>query len=187
MQIANTFPNGGLPPSRGGSAPTADIADQLRKQQGRHQRILLLRTLQFSWYPIFFVVLGSIAAIILGILALDLWKVALGSIAFGVILFIAARRLELGLLIAAIFTVPFIPSVLKVRYFTMSPLIPLLVCLFLIVLVQVAFHVKKPVLPSFWTIWPLLALILLAFISEIMIQVTWLPIVPHKVLSNPII
>jgi len=181
MHIANTLPNGG----RGTS--TSDIADQLRKQQVRQQRILLLRTLQFWWYPILFVVLGSIAAIILGILALNLWKLALGGIAFGVILFAAVRRLELGLLMVVIFTVPFVPSALKVSYLTMSPVIPLLVCLCFIVVVQVAFRLKKPVWPSIWTIWPLLGLILMAFVSEIMIQVTWLPIVPHKVLSNPII
>lgn len=183
MQIADSFSKSPFPPSPGGNTP--DIADQKHQQRKRHQRILLLRTLQFWWYPILFIVLGDVAAIVLGIVALNLWKIALGGVAFGVFVFIASKRLELGLLLVTIFTVPFIPTVLKVSYADISSTIPALVCLCFILLVQVAFHVKKPVLPSFWTIWPLLGLILMAFVSEIMIQATWLPIVPHKVLSNP--
>src|SRR5258708_1330092 len=53
-------------------------------------------------------------------------------------------------------------------------------------LVQTAFHVRKPILPSFWAIWPHIGLIVLALVSTIMIQLTWTHGVPHKINSNPI-
>lgn len=163
------------------------MADQLRLQRMYHQRILRLRTIQFWWYPILFVVLGGVIAAALGQFALDLPKEVFGIVIGVPLIFVAVRYPEFGFLLFAVLVSPFVPSAIKVSTIYISPALPVLFLLFFVMLVRMAFHIKKYVLPSFWTIWPLIGLILMAIISEALIQVTWLPNVPHQVLTNPII
>jgi O-antigen ligase len=64
----------------------------------------------------------------------------------------------------------------------------MLLLLFFLALMQIAFRViRKPMLPSFWVIWPQIGLVSLAVVSEFMVQLAWPHTVPHKVLNNPII
>jgi O-antigen ligase len=184
MRIADTFANVGLPRLPGGGSP--EIAGQLRLQQERHRRIELLRTLQFWWYPLLLVALGGLISAILGQYALDLPKEVFGALVGIPLLFLACRRLEFGVLALAITVSPFIPSALKVSTMYISPAIPLLLLLLFTALLQIAFRVKEPVLPSLWTIWPLFGLAFTAIVSEILAQATWLYGVPHQVLGNPI-
>jgi len=163
------------------------MADQLRLQRIYHKRILRLRTIQFWWYPILFAVLGGVIAAALGQYALDIPKVVFGIVIGVPLIFFAVRYPEFGFLLFAVLVSPFMPSAIKVSTIYISPALPLLFLLFFVMLIRTAFRVKKYVLPSFWTIWPLFGLILMAVISEALIQVTWLPNVPHRVLDNPII
>src|SRR2546421_8538881 len=185
MQTADVFPKGMLPPVQGGGAP--ETTRQFRNHQIRQRRILRQRTVQFWWYPVLLVVLGGITAAILGQFALDLPKEIWGGV-FGVpLVYLAVRYPQFGLLLAAICVSPFMPSALKVSSLYISPAIPLILLLLFIVLVRTAFLGKKPVFLSLWTTWPLIGLILMAILSEMIAQATWLYVVPHKVLNNPIV
>lgn len=184
MQIADIFPNAAPPPSQGGGAP--EFTNQLRLHQMRHRRILLLRTVEMWWYPILLVALGGLVAAILGEYAFDLPKEVFGGIVAVPLIFLAVRRTEFGLLLFALCVSPFVPSALKVNLLYVSPAIPVLVLLFFLVLVQAATRVRKMILPSLWVVWPLFGLFLMAIVSEMLAQVTWLYGVPHQVLGNPI-
>lgn len=177
MQI-DVFPKGVLPPQGGGTP-------EFLSQEQRHQRILRWRTLQNWWYPILFVLLGSVITAILGDFVLDQSKIVLGALIGVPLIFLALRRLEFGLVVFAVCASPFMPSALKVSTLYISPVVPLLVLLFLAVLVRTAFAEKNPVFPSVWMIWPLYGLIILAVLSEVIGQATWLYGVPHQVLQNP--
>lgn len=183
MQIADGFPRRSLPPSQGG-AP--DIADQLRSYQLRQKRILRGRTLQIWWFPVLFVILGGVAAAILGQFALDLPKVVIGLTLGVPLIYLAIRFPAFGLLLAAICATPFIPSALKVSTVYISPAIPLILLIFYVALVRTGFSRGKTILPSLWTTWPLLGLIVMAILSELFAQATWLIVVPRQVLGNPI-
>lgn len=177
MQI-DISPKSVLPP-QGGSTP------ELLSQEQRHQRILRWRTIQKWWYPILFVLLGSLTSAILGDFVLDQSKIVLGALIGVPLLFLALKRLEFGLLVLVICVSPFMPSALKVSTVYISPAVPLLVLLFLAVLARTAFAERNPIFPSVWMIWPLYGLIILAVLSEVIGQATWLYGVPHQVLSNP--
>lgn len=159
---------------------------ELLSQEERHQRILRWRAIQHWWYPILFVLLGGVVAGILGDFVLDQSKLVLGAL-FGVpLIFLALRRLEFGLVVFAVCVSPFMPSALKVNSLYISPAIPLLVLFFLVVLVRTAFAERNPIFPSVWMIWPLCGLIIMAVLSEVVAQGTWLYVVPHQVLENPV-
>lgn len=183
MQIANGFPQRSMPPSQGG---VPDIADQLRSYQIRQKRILLRRTLQIWWSPVLFVILGGVAAAILGQFALDLPKVVIGLTLGIPLIYLAIRFPTFGLLLAAICASPFIPSALKVSTVYISPAIPFILLIFYVALVRTGFSRRKTILPSLWTAWPLLGLIVMAILSELFAQATWLIVVPRQVLGNPI-
>ena len=183
MQIADNFAKGALPP-RGG-AP--DISSQLREQQLRHRRILRQYAVKHWWPFVLLIVLASVAAGIAGQFAYNFPIYVFGPIIGLVIFYLVAWRVELGLLITAICSSPFLPKAFSAKSLDFYPAILLLIWLFCVLLVMTAFHAKKPVLPSFWVIWPLLGLLALAFISNFMVQLTWTPGVPHKIYSTPII
>ncbi len=183
MQIADNFPKDALPP-RGGAL---DINSQLRMQQLRHRRILRQHAVSHWWPFALLIVLGSVAAGIAGQFAYDFPIYVFGPILGLVVFYLVAWRVELGLLITAICSSPFLPKAFSAKSLDIYPAILLLIWLFCVLLVMTAFHVKKPVLPSFWAIWPLLGLLSLAFISNFMVQFTWTAGVPHKIYSTPII
>jgi O-antigen ligase len=182
MQIANTFPKG-MPPQGGMS----DIASQLGRQQKRHQRILKKRAVR-HWLPfVLLIVLGSIVAGVVSQFIFAYPIYVLGPILALVIFYLMAWRVELGLLILAIGCSPFLPQAFQAKSVQIYPAIPLLIWLFCVLLVLTAFNVRKPVLPSFRVIWPLLGLLVLAVISNIIVQLTWTAGVAHKINSTPIL
>ncbi len=196
MQITGNYQNGAFPPLRGG-AP--DISVQLQQQRAYHRRIFLARMVNLWWYRILLIILVALAATIGGFVVANLNPAYLGqstliivkaSVAgfIGLILFfMAARRLEFGLLLTAIFATVFLPEMASIKSLAVYPVVPLLFFLFFVLLVQAAFHVKEFVYPSFWAIWPQIGLITIAIVSTIMVQITWTAGVPRKINSNPII
>lgn len=185
MQISKAFPQGAFPRSPGGGAP--EYAEQLQRERLRHQRIQRLRTLQVWCYPILLAVFGAVVAVILGQYVFDQTKIVLGALILVPFLLVLIKRHEFGFLIFAASVTPFVPTALKVGTLYVSPAIPILLLLAFLVLLRKAFRVADTLPPSIWTTWPLIGLILMAIVSEVMGQVTWLYGVPHEVLGNPII
>ncbi|HZT99833.1 MAG TPA: O-antigen ligase family protein [Ktedonobacteraceae bacterium] len=182
MQPAQPLSNGALPLGGGAS----NIDSQLQQLRTYHQRILRQRAIQLWWPYILFIVLGGVTAGIGGQFVLDYPKYVFGAMAALVIFFLLTWRVDLGFFLVVLCSAPFFPSVASVKSLSIYPAIPMLVWLFFVILTRTAFRVDKPVLPSFWAIWPLLALLVLAFISDIMAQVTWTLGVPHKINSSPV-
>jgi O-antigen ligase len=162
------------------------IAQELADQQTRHRRVQLLRRLAVWWYVVALVAAGGLVAALMGQFALDAPKEVFGALIAVPLLLVACRRVEFGLLIFAIWVTPFVPSALKVSSLYISPALPLLVLLFLLALQRSAFRVREIVFPSLWTIWPLVGLAVMAVISEVQAQATWLYGVPRSMLGNPI-
>jgi O-antigen ligase len=187
MQIADTFPNNTFPPSTGGNVTTPEVTAAVRRRRLHYSLIHLRRSFGFWWYRVLLVLVGSYAAIILGPIALYFPKEIIGGSVALVLFFWAIRRLEFGLVFLAICTTAFSPKAFAVKSVDVYPVEILAFVLLFTILVQAAFHVRKFILPSFWTIWPQLGLITLAVISEIMIQVTWIQLVPHKLNTTPLI
>jgi len=184
MQIADKFSNGAFPPG-GGGAP--DITEQLQRQRAYHRQILWQRTLGLWWPRIVLIALGGLAAGIAGQFVLNYPIYILAPMFALVILFLITWRTQFGLFVVAIASTAIAPQVLAIKSLSIYPALPLLIWLFFVLLIQAAFHVRKPVLPSFWAIWPLLGLIGMSFISNIMIQLIWSYGVSHKIGSQPII
>ena len=196
MQIADKYAKGAFPPA-GGGAP--DITDQLQQQRAYHRRILWQRTLGLWWYRILLIIVavlvGTIGGLVIanisqaymGQAALTIVKISAGGFVGLILFFLAVRRLEFGLLLLTIFATAFLPQLFTVKSLSIFPATPLLFFLFFVLLIQAAFHLRKFVFPSFWAIWPQLALIIVAIISTIMVQLTWTAGVPHKLNSNPIL
>ncbi|MGH2497639.1 MAG: O-antigen ligase family protein, partial [Ktedonobacteraceae bacterium] len=158
------------------------------RQARRHYRFLhFRRSFRFWWYRALIVILGTVLAIELGPLLLDFPKEIFGGAAALVLLFWAIRRMEFGLILLAICATAFSPKALGLKSIDVYPVEILALLLLFVIVAQVVFHVRKFTVPSFWTIWPQLGLISLAIVSEIMIQVTWLPLIPHKLNTTPLI
>lgn len=187
MQITDSFHNGAVPPSQGGNAPSLETAQQIRRYRARQRLTLLLRSIRFWWYRILIILLAGLFAGVFGQFIFQLPKEFLGGAVALVLFFWAIRRLEFGLILAALLATAFSPKAFTLKSIDIYPIEPLLALLFFAILVQAAFHVRKFVWPSFWTIWPQLGLILMAVISVIVIQFTWIPQVPRKLNSSPVI
>lgn len=171
---------------QGGGAP--DIAAQLRKQRSQHTRILLLRTVGFWWHRILLVILvGYLGASLLGQVAMNYPTPVFLGLAASVVVFLAIRRVELGFVLIVILATAFFPKAISLKSLNIYPSVPMFVILFIVVLIQVVFRVRKPVWPSFWTVWPIFGLVGMAIVSNIMVQLTWTVTVPHKINSNPVI
>ena len=186
MQIADTYSNGGFPPSGGGS-PT-DIASQLRQQQARHRRVLFWRRLNYWWLPVFLTVLGSLVAIFLAQSVGISYPLPVIIVLLGIpVLVFMVNRVDFSLLLFVIFTTAISRDLVSVKGATIYPSQVLMAIIFCTLLVQAAFHAHKVCLPPFRMIWPQLGLFVLGIISNIMVQFTWTHGVPHKINSNPII
>ncbi len=184
MHIPGISPNSAFPPNE---KNMSGRFEQMHLYQRRQRRILLLRTVQFWWYPLALAVLGSVVAAILGQSALDAPKEIFGGIAASLLFFLAVWRLEIGLVVLTALVTPLIPTAIKFDSLYISPAEPLLLLLFFVALVQAGLRAKKLVLPSLWIIWPLIGLFFIACISEVLSQGTWLYGVSHTVLGSPII
>lgn len=183
MQIVESFSSSTPPP--GGRA--SEIARQLSRQQARYQRTFLMRSVGFWWYRILLIVLSGLVAGWLGQFALSAPVQICGVVIGLVILFNAARYVEFGLLLAVIVTTALFPKLFSIKALDFYPVVPVLLLLLIVLLAQVIFHVRQTVLPSFWTIWPQLGLIVMAIISTMMVQAFWTHGVPHKINGNPIL
>ncbi len=184
MQIADTFPKRAFPP-QGGNAP--DISTQLQQRRTEHQRILLNRAVLLWWPRILLIALGGITAGIVGQFVFDYPIYVFAPMVALVILFLITWRVQFGLFVIAFTSTALFPQAFSVKALSVYPSLPLLVWLFFVLAVQVAFRVKEAILPSFWAIWPLLGMASLAIISNIVVQVTWTTGVPHKIGNSPII
>ena len=185
MQVAGRFSGKYLPSSAWGE--TADIATQLRRKRASHRRILLSRTLGLWWYRVLLMFLAIIVAVAVGSSGYFDLKIFLG-LAVGIVLFfLAIRRVEFGIVLAAFATTPLVPTLGQIKSLELHAIELLLVALFVTLLVQTAFNVRQPVLPSIWAVWPQIGLVIMAFVSTVFVQITWTPSVPHKINANPII
>jgi O-antigen ligase len=186
MQITNTVSKSAFPPTQGEDASARKFAGDLRKQRRYHRLIQLRRATGFWWYRLLLIIIAGLISSYLAPLFLADPKIIIGGMGAIVLLFFVAKYADWGLLLIAIFATAFFPAVLQVKSLSASPEQPLIILLFSILVVQIVFHVREPVLPSFWSIWPWLGIIVLAFVSEIMIQFTWTHLVPRKINNNPI-
>ena len=186
MQITNTVSKSAFPPTQGEDASARKFAGELRKQRRYHRLIQLRRATGFWWYRLLLIIIAGLISSYLAPLFLADPKIIIGGMGAIVLLFFVAKYADWGILLIAIFATAFFPAVLQVKSLSASPEQPLIILLFSILVVQIVFHVREPVLPSFWSIWPWLGIIVLAFVSEIMIQFTWTHLVPRKINNNPI-
>src|SRR5207253_11227074 len=101
-QTADTFSNGGLPPSSGGGRLLTDIASQLRQQQERQQRILRWRVIASWWCPVVLIILGSAIAITLAATLGTIYPLPLFAAFMGLpVLFFLIKRVDFSLLLFA--------------------------------------------------------------------------------------
>jgi O-antigen ligase len=197
MQISDTFPKGVFPPPPGGNTPS--IADQLLHQQMLHRRIYLDRAVRLWWYRILLIILAGIVASVTGWAILTLGQANLGQAILkgalivvvgcvaSILIFLAIRRLEFGLLLLTAVTTVFLPQLASIKSLAIFPSLPLLLILFVALVVQVAFRARERIFPSFWAIWPQIGLVVIAIISTVMVQLTWTASVPRRINSTPVI
>ncbi len=183
MRTPEFIPGHAIPFLGGGGA--LELARQQRRQQTRHRRVLRMRALGMWWYRIVLIVLGGIVAAILGQFTLDYAKYIFAGIAALVLIVLAIRRVEFGLLLMAIVTTAFFPQLFAVKSLAVYAVMPLLLLLFFALLVKAALRLHEVVLPSIWAIWPQLGLITMAIISTVTIQLTWTRSVPRKIGGSP--
>src|SRR5437763_158422 len=188
MQVTNTLGKGAFPPP-GGSAPTSDIARQMREQRKYYRRIHLQRSLGFWWFQILLIVFAVALAMTLGyvyslfplaVVLTGFKYVLVAAIAFPLLVFLV-KRIDIALLFLAISATPFLPQAFMLKSLAIYPCILVVSFLFCVLLVQVSFHVRKAFLPSLWVLWPYIGMIVLALVSTIMVQFTWTHGVPKKI------
>src|SRR2546421_3127137 len=185
MQFVEPFSGAGLPPSAGGNSP--EVAAQLRRLRRHHKLIQLSRSIRFWWYRLLLVILAGLLAGEFEPFVLGIGKyIVVVAIAL-VVVFLAIRRVHFGVFLTAMLATPFFQFALSIKSLSLYPSIPLVLVLFATAMILVAFRVRKPIFPSFWVIWPLFALTLMAIVSNIMVQLTWTHTVPHKVGNSPVI
>ncbi len=184
MQIANPFDKNVFPSPSEGNTP--DVIQQQRRQRRHYRRIQLMRTVRFWWFRIIIIAIAVYLGVNLGPYALVYPKEIFGAAVILPIIIFLVRKVEVGFLITAIVCMAFFPAVINLKSLAIYPAIPLLFLLFVSLLLQVVFHVRKAFLPSFWVIWPQIGMVVLALVSVIIVQLFWTHGVPHKINSNPI-
>jgi len=166
----------------------ADVASQLRQQQGRHRRILFWRAVGAWWYPITLITVGCTLAIVLAQTIGLSYPLQICAVLLGLpILVLLIKRVEIGLLLFAIGTSAIAPRLLALKSADVYPCQVLIAVLFCTVLVQAAFRVRKLSLPPLRAIWPQVGLLALGIVANVMAQITWTHGVPHKLNNNPIV
>ena len=186
MQITDTFSGNAPLPSPAGDA---GIAGQRRRARMRYRWLHFRRSLRFWWFRILIILFGILVAVEIGPLLLSFPKEFVGGAAALVIIFWVVRRLEFALIVFALCSTVIVPKLLSLKSIDIYPAHLLIFLILLAIMVRGAFHTRaqKFTLPSFWAIWPQYGLIALAIISEIMIQVTWVTLVPHRLNTTPLI
>jgi O-antigen ligase len=168
-------------------APSGTLADEWLAMRRRYRKIHLRRAVGFWWYRILLVLLGGCIAVAVGEIAMIQWKVLIAVLLVPPVIFLMIRRLEVGLVLLGIAASPLFPPAFSVKSVSIYPVELALALLLATITVLAAFRVRDFVWPSLWAIWPQIGLITLAIISEIMIQVTWMPNVPHKINAAPVL
>ena len=186
MQITEAYSNGAFPSSENGNASSGKLAMELRQQHRNHRLIQLRRATGFWWYRLLLIITAGLISALLAPMFLAYPKIIIGGLGAIVLLFFVVKYVDWSILLVAIFATAFFPAVLQAKSLSASPVQPLILLVFVILLVQVIFHVREPAFPSFWSIWPWLGIILMAFVSQIMVQFTWTHLVPRKINNNPI-
>src|SRR5579859_2529324 len=186
MQIADTFSrNAPLPSPAGG----AEVAGQKRRARMHYRWLHFRRSLRFWWFRVLLILFGILVTVLIGPLLLSFPKEFIGGAAALVILFWVFRSLEFALILFALCSTVVVPKILSLKSVDIYPAHALVFLILLGIMVRGAFHIRaqKFTLPSFWAIWPQYGLIALAIVSEIMIQVTWITLVPHRLNTTPLI
>src|SRR6266566_2955877 len=147
MQITDTFSGGAFPPSQGGDASPRKLAGELRKQRRYHRLIRLRRATGFWWYRLLLIVIAGVASPFLAPLLLASPKIILGGVGAIVLLVFVVKYADWGLLLVDVFATAFFPAVLQLKSLSASPVQPLIVLLFAILIVQTVFHARQPVFP----------------------------------------
>jgi O-antigen ligase len=185
MQVAQNSPNGPLS-SGGKNALQSDIVREKKQLRMRYQRILFQRRFGLWWYRILILAIAAVSGYILLPSFQSSPIIIIGAFIGLGLLFVAARDTELCFFLVAFLATPFFPHG-SVKSLAVSAWMPFLLLAFCVMGVQVAFRVRRPVLPAFKAMWPLYGLIAIAIISEVIVQYRWTPTVPHKINNNPII
>lgn len=171
----------------GMGTPPRAASSEMRTIQRRYRWIHLRRALGFWWWRVLLVVLGGCVGAALGQVAMVQWKVVIAALLVPVVVFFMLRRLEVGLVFLGMAAAPLAPPAFTIKSLTIYPAELVLALLFATIVVLAAYRVRTFTWPSLWAIWPQIALIALAIIAELMIQITWIPQVPHKINATPII
>jgi O-antigen ligase len=187
MEIIGSVGSDPNSPSLAASNSTGTFADELLALRRRHRKLSLRRSLGFWWYRILLVVLGGLFAAALGEIAMLQWKILLAALLVPPVVFLMTKRLEVGLVLLGVAISPLVPAAFAVKSVAVYPSEAMLALLLATITTFAAFQVRPIVWPSLWAIWPQIGLITLAVISEIMIQVTWIPRVPHSVNATPVL
>src|SRR6266571_4966097 len=144
MQIPDTFSKSAFPLSQGGDVPARKFADELRTQRRFHCLIQVRRAVGFWWYRLLLIVIAGLISTYLTPLFLSDPKIILGGLGAIVLFFFVAKHADWGLLLVSIFATAFFPDVLQLKSLTASPLQPVIVFLFCILIVQTLFHMREP-------------------------------------------
>lgn len=189
MQIADTFSRNAPLPPMAGDAPPSKVAAQKRRARQRYRLLHFRRSFRFWWFRALIILVGILVATLIGPLLLSFPKEFIGGAVALVIIFWVFRRLEFALISFALCSTAVVPKILSLKSVDIYPAHVLVFLILLGIIARGAFHTqtRKFTLPSFWAIWPQLGLIALAIISEIMIQVTWISLVPHRLNTTPLI
>src|SRR5579859_426792 len=139
MQIADTFPKGAFPPSQGGDASMQQLTEELRKQRRYHRLIQTRRAISFWWYRLLLIMIAGLVAPFLAPLLMTNPKIIFGGMAAIVVLFYVVRYVDWSILLIAICSTAFFPSVLQIKSLSASPVQPLIILVFCILFVQAVF------------------------------------------------
>lgn len=187
MQIIGRFGRASTPSSPESAPPARALGGDVVTMHQRYRKLHLRRAVGFWWYRILLVALGGILAAALGEIAMVQWKLLIAVLVVPPVVFLMTRRAEVGLVFLGVAVSPLVPPAFSVKSVDIYPAEAALALLLATVTVLAAFHLRPIVWPSLWAIWPQLGLITLAIISEMMIQVTWIPRVPHSVNATPVL
>ena len=195
MQIANS-PNGALSPLQGGASPY-DIQSELQEQRKYHRRVRREQSVKYWWPRVLLFVAAIISAALVAPYVSGNTRALLTTVIMVMVVLIAFKYFEVGFFLTAVVSTAWMPKVTNFGTLDIYPSMFLIIILFWMAVVRVAFRVDRhqPILPSIRAVWPQIGLIFLAVVSEIMIQFTWIVGVSHEIahkylstiIPNPVI
>lgn len=178
---------GSAAPGPGGGPLGRSLTDDVQALRAYYAQLEWRRRVHFWRFRILLVLLGGCLAGILGVLGVFFPLIVIGAVVAPAFIILTVKRIELGWMLLGVCSSPLIPPVLSARSLDVAPAELVLALLLVAVAARAIVHARSFVLPSFWVIWPQIGLIALAFMSEILIQVTWVSQVPKKLNSQPVV